>query len=99
MSGTHKAVITWSRAQIERGLPTSTETIDPAWFEAPGSVPGEGWSLMCTFDSPPFVQGSPSQAHVRFMVEEAPHDRLRQGTTLHMFERDTAQYAKVILLD
>jgi len=95
----HRARITWSDAQVQRGLPAFSKTTDPAWTD--GSVPKlhEGWSLMCSFEVPPNEQGNPSIANVQFLVEKAPHALLVTGARLHMFERQTSQLALVEILD
>jgi len=95
----HRARIHWSDAQVERGLPAFDRTIDPAWFVEPGRGSEEGWSLMCDSDAPPAHQGSPSIARVKFLVAEAPHERLVTGTRLDLFERGTWQRARVEILD
>jgi hypothetical protein len=79
------------------GLPTAQETVDPAWLT--DDPADEGWNLLCTFSSPPLEQGSPSSATVRFLVDEAPHNRLGPGATLRLFERATQRYAAVDILD
>ena len=95
----HRARIQWSDAQVQRGLPALDRTIDPAWFVEPGRGSEEGWSLMCDFDGPPALQGSPSVARVKFLVEQAPHERLVPGARLELFERGTLQRARVEILD
>ena len=99
MANEHLAEITWSEALVRRGLPNFDGTIDPAWIE--GARPGkdEGWSLNCTFAAPPSQQGNPSKARVRFLMDEAPHDYLRPGAQLKLFERSTSEYAAVLILD
>jgi hypothetical protein len=99
MPSTHLAEIEWSSGQVEIGLPAVERTIDPAWFwdDMPRST--EGWSLACEFAPPPSQQGNPSRASVRFVVDAAPHDRLRPGTLLRMFERATRSYATVRILN
>ena len=94
-----RARITWSAAQVRKGLPTFSQTLDPAWVE--GTVPrrDEGWSLMCRVDAAPSEQGNPSMAHVRFLMPAAPHDALRPGATLRLFERETFDLAVVEILD
>jgi hypothetical protein len=99
MSREHEARIYWSDVQVERGLPAFDRTIDPAWFTAPGRGSDEGWSLMCEFAAPPALQGSPSVARVKFMVDQAPHERLVPGTRLELLERGTLQRAQVEILD
>ena len=95
----HLARITWSDQYVRLGLPTFGETIDPAWVEDGKHVAPEGWSLVCKFDVPPSIQGSPSQARVRFYVSEAPHDILRPGARLRLFERGTTECAQVEILE
>jgi hypothetical protein len=98
MANEHRALIHWSATQVHRGLPDATELIDPAWLE--GTLPrvDEGWSLVCRFESSPATQGNPSVAWVHFMMPAAPHDALRPGMSLHLFERGTAREARVEIL-
>ena len=99
METAHSALIYWSAEQGRRGLPTTSRTVDPAWFEDGESGRQEGWSLVCEFDAPPSEQGDPSQARVRFLIPDAPHDRLRPGVRLRLFERASQQCATVEILD
>ena len=98
MNPEHRARVTWSAAQVRRGLPAFERTTDPAWFEvdAPGAA---GWSLQCLFDPPPATQGDPSIARVSFMMPHAPHARLIPGTRLSLFERGSGARALVEILD
>ena len=98
MSRGHLARVTWSAAQVRRGLPAFERTTDPAWFEAdpPGA---DGWSLRCRFEPPPDAQGSPSVARVAFMMPHAPHERLAPGARLRLFERGSGGRALVEILD
>ena len=94
----HLAQITWSQEQVRRGLPSFAKTTDPAQFD--GAPEGsDAWSLVCSFDTAPANQGNPSLARVRFMMENAPHELLRPGATLQLFERATQGYATVKILD
>ena len=97
----HRARITWSAAHEAHGLPTVVRMIDPAWPPgvAVGAGPGDVWSLLCQFDRPPAEQGSPSLGVVRFWMDEAPHDTLRPGAVLQLFERATGTYARVEILE
>ena len=99
MSIQHRALIHWSPQQLQQGLPATVETIDPAWLDDATPRVDEGWSLVCFFDSPPARQGSPSLARVRFLVDEAPHDRLHPGARLRLIERATQALAQVEILD
>jgi hypothetical protein len=95
----HRALITWSPEQVAQGLPATTETIDPAWFAGEPMENAEGWSLVCHFEPPVSEQGSPSSARVRFWMDHAPHERLRPGTVLRLFERGSRKLARVEILD
>ena len=98
MSQIHDARIYWSDAHVARGLPSVDRSIDPAWFVEPGRGSEEGWSLKYEFSVPPAVQGTPSMARVEFMMPNAPHERLRPGVWLEVFERATQQHARVEIL-
>jgi hypothetical protein len=55
---------------------------------------------MYRFDRPPSEQGNPSEALVKFMVDGAPHEVLRPGVLLKLFERETRRFgATVEILD
>jgi hypothetical protein len=95
----HDALITWSSEFVRQGLPAITETIDPAWFADQPMEGAEGWSLVCHFETPLSEQGSPSKARVRFWMDHAPHERLRPGTVLRLFERGSRRLARVEILD
>src|SRR5258707_9855078 len=86
MTTQHRAQITWSAQQASKGLPAITKIASPSWFTEPGLGSDEGWTLVCLFDTPPSKQGNPSAARVEFLVEEAPHERLRPGAILRLFE-------------
>jgi hypothetical protein len=93
----HRAQITWSDAQVRAGLPTFLETTDPAWFD--GDPPdADGWSVVCRFTEPPRVQGNPTPAWVRLMMVHAPHERLRPGARLRLYERGTGERAALEIL-
>jgi hypothetical protein len=95
---THQASIRWSTEQERQGLPAFSRTTDPVWLVDEIPKQDEGWSLMCDFDSPPVVQGNPSNARVRYLMPNAPH-RLVPGLRLQLLERGTSRYADVEILD
>ncbi|HEY0778164.1 MAG TPA: hypothetical protein VGD56_09380 [Gemmatirosa sp.] len=98
MEREHDARITWSDAHLQRGLVARTEWIAPAWFV--GDPPdADGWSLVCRFEVAPAEQGSPSAARIRLWRPHAPHERLRPGAVLRLFEDVTLQLATVEVLD
>lgn len=52
-----------------------------------GGWPDGAWSVELHFDEPPPEQGSPeSRARVRFLVDDAPHERLHQGVVFGLYE-------------
>ncbi len=46
----------------------------------------EAWSIVLEFDQPPADQGNPSVATARFLVENAPVDRLQPGCAFELYE-------------
>jgi hypothetical protein len=86
----HPARILWTSAET-RGtlrLPSTLRYVQPAHFSE--RHPGDDlWSVVCRFDVPPSEQGSPSVAYVRFLVAEAPHDRLCPGAKFQLVEGTT----------
>jgi hypothetical protein len=46
----------------------------------------EAWSIVLEFDEPPSVQGNLSLARARFLVEQAPADRLKPGHAFELYE-------------
>lgn len=99
MRRAHLARIHWSLEQHRRGLPKTTRIIDPAWLENADPSGADGWSLGCEFERSPAEQADTSIAQVHFLAAEAPHEQLRPGAGLLLFERATQQYAHVEILD
>lgn len=97
MAATYPARITWSDEQVQLGLPSELETIDPAWESDAVPRVDDGWSLVCRFASPPSQQGNPSLAEVSFSMEETPY-ALTPGAVFNLFERCTGKYARVEIL-
>ena len=68
-------------------LPTGKQYATIARFtEDAGARLQEAWSIVLEFDKPPSVQGNPSIARVRFLVEQAPVDRLKPGRAFGLYE-------------
>lgn len=95
----HRARVTWSPAHIAAGLPRQAELVDPAWLEGSEPPAADAWSLVCRFAPTPAEQGSPSSASIRFWLAEAPHQKLRPGAVLQLFERATGEHARVEVLE
>ena len=95
----HRARIRWSASRAQRGLPDTVRYVHAIRFtEDPPPWPDESWSLVCVFDTPPSQQGNPSIARVRFLVDAAPHDRLKPGVKCWLFEGPT-QAAAIEVID
>ena len=92
----HRARFTWSPEQLRLGLPAFEETVDPAWLSGSSE---EGWSLRCRFPKRPSDQGNPSEGYVSFAMDDAPHDQLRPGSSLRLYERATQRHASVDIID
>ena len=68
-------------------LPTGkTYSTVSRFQEDTGAWLQEAWSIVLAFDEPPVAQGNPSMARARFLVEQAPVDRLKPGRTLELYE-------------
>lgn len=94
----HRARIMWSPELLQLGLPAISEITDPSWFDGTDPRNGESWSLVCRFDLPANQQGNPTYARVRFLMDAAPHERLKPGVVLQLFERATKGHARVEIL-
>jgi hypothetical protein len=69
-------------------LPTGKKYATVLWFTEDTDVGllQEAWSIVLEFDEPPSVQGNPSIARARFLVEQAPVDRLQPGHAFELYE-------------
>jgi hypothetical protein len=96
----HRARIQWSDTRRTRDrLPVTLQYVTMArFFEDAAGWPVNAWSVVCRFDEPPAVQGSPSLARVRFLADAAPHERLKPGVLFSLYEGRT-DVATVELLD
>ncbi|WHI47325.1 hypothetical protein QT397_14300 [Microbulbifer sp. MKSA007] len=56
------------------------------------------WSMLLEFDKAPVKQGNPSLGTASFLVEDAPHERLQQGTIFELYEGPT-RVAEVKILE
>jgi len=99
MTPEHRASITWSQQLMDEGLPTVRELTNPAWIDPDAPGDHDGWSLACRFERAPSELGNPSAATVRMVAADAPHDRVKAGVTLRLFEPTTKQYASVAIVD
>jgi hypothetical protein len=68
-------------------LPTGKRYATIARFpEDTGTWLQEAWSIVLEFDEPPSAQGNPSIAKARFLVGQAPVDRLKPGRAFELYE-------------
>ena len=83
------ATVSWLSAD-EGGR---TELPDGHRYVTVGKFPDDGlgwpdgaWSVVLEFDIPPSRQGSPSLATASFLMDTAPHERLRPGSRFELYE-------------
>jgi hypothetical protein len=84
-----RARVTWlSSSEGGRSpLPGGRRYVTIGKFPEDGpNWPDGGWSVVLEFDTPPSVQGSPSIGVATFLMDTAPHDRLRDGQRFELFE-------------
>ena len=68
-------------------LPTGLRYSTVSRFEEDGAKwEKEAWSIVLEFERSPLEQGTPSYGQARFLVEDAPVERLQTGRTFELFE-------------
>jgi hypothetical protein len=87
---THGAIVRWLPGAVRgrRELPATLRYVGISRFDEDGdSWPDGAWSVELRFEEPPPEQGTrESHAHVRFPVDGAPHERLREGVVFGLYE-------------
>ena len=87
---THTAIVRWLPATVRgrRDLPATLRYVGISRFPEDGDRwPDGAWSVELRFDEPPPEQGTQeSSARVRFLVDEAPHNRLHRGAVFNLYE-------------
>jgi hypothetical protein len=79
-------LVTWM-AYKAANLPLCSQYITVAKFEEDeGTWNKEAWSIVLDFDEPPALQGNPSRGKARFLIENAPVERLVTGRKFGMYE-------------
>jgi hypothetical protein len=86
----HSAILTWLPAE-GRGTarrPHGLRYVGIARFDSDGPEWPEGaFSVVCEFDVPPSERDSDSsEARVRFVLPDAPGERLSPGTRFQLYE-------------
>jgi hypothetical protein len=85
----HFAIVNWLRTfkNGELNLPHSLRYVGISRFDADGPQwPDGAYSVVCSFTEPPSEHGSPIEAKVAFLVEDAPHERLAAGVRFRLYE-------------
>ena len=99
----HTALVRWLSAK-ERGragLPPTLRYVGIGRFPDDGDEwPDGAWSIELRFSQPPPEQGRKdiSEAMVRFLMDEAPQQRLRKGVCFGLYE-GVQKVADVDVLD
>ena len=84
-----EVIVTWlaSKAAV---LPHGHQYITVAKFEEDKDTwEKEAWSIVLEFSEIPAKQGNPSRGTARFLVENAPIERLVSGKKFEMYEGKT----------
>lgn len=85
----HLGIVSWAHAKSNGhlGLPHSLRYVGIGRFDSDGPEwPDGAYNVVCTFSEPPSEHGSPGEATVRFLVEDAPHERLAAGARFRLYE-------------
>jgi hypothetical protein len=78
--------VDWSADKMTR-LPSSGSYMTVAKFAEDGnSWPEEAWSVIIEFDPPERSHAPSFQATARFLMPNAPLDRLRAGSSFGLYE-------------
>lgn len=80
------ALVYWEKLDRPNWPPSGPEYSTVSRFEEDEDWPDEAWSVVLHFDESPRDQGSPSRGTVRFLVADAPHDRLVPGAKFQIYE-------------
>lgn len=80
------ALVYWEELDRSNWPPPSREYSTVSRFKEDTDWPEEAWSVVLHFDEPPQEQGSPSRGTVRFLVPDAPQDRLKPGASFDVYE-------------
>src|SRR5690349_4103770 len=90
MARQHRVLVRWvpSNEGGLKSLPTDRRIVHPAHFSEDGPTwpTRESWSVVLQFDRPPVEDPSASSAVARFLMETAPHERLRPGRFFDFYE-------------
>ena len=82
MTPSQPAVVHWSAEKLNN-LPTSGQYITVARFPEDTSA-SEAWSVVLEIKGD--IRARPCKAEVRFLMPNAPHERLKSGTRFELLE-------------
>lgn len=68
-------------------MPTGLKYITVAKFDE--NWMEDAWSVVLEFESPPSVQGNPSVGCARFLMPNAPYEKLESGIRFELYEGAT----------
>jgi len=92
-----EVLVTWIGSKAV-ALPSALQYITVAKFEEDKDTwDKEAWSVVLEFESSPAKQGNPSRGIARFLAENAPVERLKNGKNFEMYEGRT-KVAEVLIL-
>jgi len=99
----HAALVHWIPAEFSsrKQAPSSLRYLRVSRFAEDGEEwPDGAWSVELTFSQPPSEHDpeEPSRAHVQFLFDEAPEERLQPSVRFGLYEGRT-QVAEVEVLD
>jgi len=84
MTSSHPVLVRWSAVKRAAALPTSGQYITLARFAEDGASPNEGWSIVLEIQGDPYEV--PCKANARFLMPDAPEERLHSGVRFEMLE-------------
>jgi len=70
-------------------LPQSNQYVTVAKFNEDLTWQNEAWSIILEFKVTPKEQGNPSNGSARFLMQNAPSERLRVGAEFDLYEGDS----------
>jgi hypothetical protein len=79
----HEVNVIWQGDKANH-LPTGLQYITVAKFDE--SWIDEAWSIVLNFEIPPSQQGNPSKGYAKFLMPNAPLDKLFSGQLFQLYE-------------
>lgn len=99
---THAALVHWLLSELSprKQAPSSVRYLGVSRFAEDAEWPDGAWSVELTFSQPPSEHDpeEPSHAHVQFLFDDAPQERLHTAARFGLNEGRT-QVTEVEVLD